>query len=196
MNKHNNLVLVGGGGHAKACYDVIVMENKFKVIGYFDKSETQLSNLDVKYLGDDSIIDDYILNHSFLVCVGQIKNSSVREKIFNNLRKKNAKIPSIISPLSYVSPSSKIGDGTIIMHGVIIQSNSSIGNNCIINDKALIEHDCIIKDNTHISTSVTINGDCIVGSNTFIGSGTIINNGISISSNKIIPSGELIKKNI
>ena len=155
-----------------------------------------MSNLNVKYLGDDLLIDKYIDDYSFLICIGQIKNSLIREKIFNNLKKRNAKLPSIISPLSYISQFSKIGDASIIMHGVVVQSNSIIGNNCIINDKALIEHDCIIKDNVHISTSVTLNGDCIVGSNTFIGSGTTINNGISISSHKIIPSGELIKKNI
>ena len=40
MNKTNNLILIGGGGHAKACYDVILLENKFNVVGYLDKSET------------------------------------------------------------------------------------------------------------------------------------------------------------
>ena len=29
-------------------------------------------------------------------------------------------MPSIISPLAYVSPKAKIGEGTIVMHGAII----------------------------------------------------------------------------
>ena len=33
----NKIVLVGGGGHARSCIDVIEMENKFSIAGIVDK---------------------------------------------------------------------------------------------------------------------------------------------------------------
>ena len=41
-----------------------------------------------------------------------------------------------------------IGEGTIIMHDVIINAKASVGFNCIINNKALIEHDAKIAHNS------------------------------------------------
>ena len=63
------------------------------------------------------------------------------------------KFPIIKSPIAYVSPSARIGEGSIIMHHAMVNSFSVIGNNCIINSKSLIEHDVKIGDHVHISTS-------------------------------------------
>ena len=92
----------------------------------------------------------------------------------NNGNKKLKKIgfclPTIISPLAYVSKHSFINEGTIIMHQVLVNASVKIGKNCIINTKALIEHDSIIEDNCHISTAAIINGGVRVKEGTFFGS--------------------------
>ena len=53
-------------------------------------------------------------------------------------------MPSIISPLAYVSPKAKIGEGTLLCRA-IINRGAIIGNNCIVNTKALIEHDTLLE---------------------------------------------------
>ena len=95
---------------------------------------------------------------------------------------------SIISKNSKIIQSEKptdekiflLGEGTIILHGAIINANVKVGKNCIINSKALIEHDSIIGDNCHISTGTIINGGVKVGDGTFIGSGSITKQSITI----------------
>ena len=110
-------------------------------------------------------------------------------KLYNQLKSLNFKLPIIKSPRSYVSNKSKIGEGTIIMHDVIVNANSIIGKNCIINNKSLVEHDVEVGDNCHISTGSIINGNCIVGDNTFIGSGSTIVNGQKIPPQSFIKAG-------
>ena len=34
-----SLILVGGGGHAKSCIDVVESEKKFKILGILDNSK-------------------------------------------------------------------------------------------------------------------------------------------------------------
>ena len=61
----------------------------------------------------------------------------------------------------YRSPQ-KIGEGSIIMHGAIINACAEIGKNTIINTGVLIEHDTLIEDNCHVATRAVINGNCLV----------------------------------
>ena len=114
--------------------------------------------------------------------------------MFKNLKKLNFIFPTIISPYANVSKLSKILEGTIVMHGAIINSNSIIGRNCIVNTKALIEHDCRIGDNVHISTGSILNGSVSVGSQSFIGSGSVIRNNLNIKKKFIYKDGHHIKK--
>ena len=51
----------------------------------------------------------------------------LQEKRYLNSEKNNFNFPVIISPKAYVSKEAKIGEGTIIMHGAIVNKNSKIG---------------------------------------------------------------------
>ena len=45
------IILIGSGGHAKSCVDVIEMEKKFKIVGFVDKNSKKL--LGYKKIGSD-----------------------------------------------------------------------------------------------------------------------------------------------
>jgi sugar O-acyltransferase (sialic acid O-acetyltransferase NeuD family) len=196
LENKEKIILLGGGGHARACIDVILSTNKYNIIGYLDIRKKLDEKYNIPYLGNDSEINQYISESSFLITVGQIKSSTTREKLYNRLKQLNANLPVIVSPYSYVSPYAKISEGTIIMHGAIIQFNSTIGVNCIINDKALVEHDVNIGNHCHISTAAVLNGDVTIMDNVFIGSGSVIKNGIRISSNVVVGSGSNVLNNL
>jgi len=108
----------------------------------------------------------------------------------------NFNFPIIISPKAHVSKSSKISEGTIVMHHALLNSNCKIKENCIINTKALIEHDVTINKNTHISTGAIINGGCTINKNCFIGSNATLIQNITIKAFSVIGAGKIIKKNI
>jgi sugar O-acyltransferase (sialic acid O-acetyltransferase NeuD family) len=190
--KKENILLIGGGGHAKACIDVLESTGQYNIVGYVDKAPMLENKFAINYIGTDDCLDAYIATCSFLISVGQIKNPQPRINLFEKMISKGAKFPSIISPTAYVSKYANIGIGTIIMHGAILQANVTVGNNCIINDRALLEHDVIIGNHCHISTSATINGNVEIGAKTFVGSGSIIKNGICICDEVIIGMGTTI----
>lgn len=192
------LILIGAGGHALSCIDVIEAEKKFKIIGLVDNSKKIGSEiLNYKIIGRDADLLKLrkFANYAF-ISVGQIKSAEIREKLFIKAKKYGFKIPSICSPKSIISKNTKISEGTIVHHGSMINSGSEIGLNSIINSNATIEHNCKIGDFCHISTSVVINGDVKVEKKTFIGSGSIIKNGVNIGKNLVIPMGSKIFKDL
>lgn len=189
------ILLIGGGGHCKSCIDVIEQEGKYSIAGIIDKKEL----LGQKVLGYEIIANDddlakLLKEYKYaLVTIGQLKNSRLKENIFNRTKELGFILPTIISPRAYISKHSSIEEGSIVMHDVIINANSSIGKNCIINTKALIEHDVKIKDNCHISTGSVINGHCTINENSFIGSNATVVQCIEIEKNSFIKAGSLVK---
>ena len=189
------LILIGGGGHCLSVIDVIEKENKYSIIGVLDSSIKQKTILGYPILGGDEKIPSLIKkNVFFLITVGQIKSYSARKKIEEILHKNKAQLAKIISPLAYVSPYTKIEEGTIIMHQAFVNVGAKIGKNCIINTKANIEHGVEIENFCHISTGAMINGNSIVKSGTFVGSNATISNDVVIKKDSIISAGKFVKK--
>jgi len=194
----DKILLIGSGGHTRACIDVIETANQYEIAGMVEKDEgIKDDNLGYSVIGTDNDLQDLRLHYNnALITVGQIKSSKVRVKLFLQLKELDFTLPVIISPKAYVSKHAQIGEGTIIMHGAIVNANAKIGNNCIINNKALIEHDAIIGDHCHIATGAIINGEVSVGNETFIGSGAVTQQCISIGNNCIIGAGVILKDNV
>ena len=191
------IILIGGGGHALSCIDVIEHEKKVKIVGIVDDKLKKEKILNYKVIGGDTDLKKIKKNVDYaFITVGQIGLSNKRRNIFNKLKKLGFKIPIIISPKSMLSKNVKINEGTIIHHGVAVNSGVTVGKNCIINTNCLLEHGVKVGDHTHIATSVVINGDVRVGSSSFIGSGAIIRNSLNIGSKAFIPMGKIVIKNI
>lgn len=189
-----NIILFGAGGHCLSCLDVILNEKKYKIKNIIDKKNTSIQNFKISRIENlEKILKISKYAH---ISFGFIKSSKNRIKFYEKLKKYGFKFPVIKSPRSYVSNSSKIGEGTILMHDVLVNSESSIGKNCIINTKALIEHETIIEDHCHISTGVIVNGNCVIGRGSFIGSGAVIKQGVKVGKNCTIGSNLKINKNI
>jgi sugar O-acyltransferase (sialic acid O-acetyltransferase NeuD family) len=194
----DKILLIGAGGHARSCIDVIECGNKFLIAGLVDKKGgNSNSNNGYSIIGNDDdlnmLIDDYKYAH---ITVGQIKTTKTRKNLFNRLKSIGFKLPVIISPNAYVSDNANVSEGTIVMHGAIVNAGASIGANCILNSQSLVEHDVTIGDHCHISTGSVLNGNVSVGNGTFIGSGVIVFNDIKIGSNCVISAGVTLKRSI
>ena len=190
-----NIIIIGSGGHAVSCIDVILSAKKFKIQGYIsDKPNPDLPK-SIKWLGNNNYFKKIKKNQNIFIGFANIgnKNLDKRIKIYKRLKKIGCKFPCVISKNSYVSKNSKIGSGTIIMHNVVINANVEIGENCIINTNSLIEHDCSIGNHTHVSTGVIVNGNCKILEKSFLGTRSVIFNNVKCKV-RIIKGGEIIRK--
>lgn len=194
----NPIILIGGGGHCISCIDVIESTGLFTIMGILDTHEKVGQKvLDYPIIGTDDDIKNLMAQCSnFLITIGQIKSSTVRERIWNKVNEVGGNLPVIISPTAQVSSHAKLAEGTIVMHHALINAGASIGKACIINSKALIEHETTIGDFCHISTAAVVNGQANIGDNCFIGSNTVVGNNIEVVACTTISAGSQVLKNI
>jgi sugar O-acyltransferase (sialic acid O-acetyltransferase NeuD family) len=198
MNKESSLILIGGGGHCKSCIDIIRSIGKYQIIGILDIPEKigeQIEGYPI-IASDDKIQELANQYDFFFITIGQIRTNIPRVRIYNRLKEISCNLPVIMSSNAYISKFSTISEGSIIMHGCVVNTNVKIGVNCIINTGAVIEHDSTIGNHTHISTGAIVNGNCVIGNNVFVGSNSVVFNNIIIPDNTIIGAGSLIHKSI
>jgi sugar O-acyltransferase (sialic acid O-acetyltransferase NeuD family) len=192
------LLLIGAGGHAEACIDVIEQEDKFRIIGLVGSPvEVGTHVLGYEVLGSDDVLSELLsISQYALVAIGQIGTNDLRSKLFSEIINIGFLSPIVVSPMAYVSPHAVVGKGTVVMHRATINAGARIGDNCIINSHALIEHDVVVEDHCHIATSATINGGSTVGKSSFVGSGTTIRELITIGQSCSIGMGMSVRHDL
>lgn len=191
------ILLVGAGGHARACIDLIEREGRFAIAGLVGcEGEVGKTVLGYPVLGTDvdlpALFGSY---HHFLNAVGQIKTPELRMRLFYLLEQNGCDLPVIVSPCAYVSPHATLGAGTIVMPGAVVNAGAVVGRNCIINSQSLVEHDAKIGDHCHIATAAVVNGGVQIGSGTFIGSGSCVRQDTEIGDLCLIGMGQRVLTN-
>ena len=189
------LILIGAGGHARSCIDVIEQQGQYQIVGLVGLPEQKhAQQFGYTVIASDDALDELAkLYHYALITIGHVQTAEHRLRLYQQAAQCGFQLPAIIAPTAHVSRHAAIGTGSIVMHGAIVNAGARVGNNCIINSRALIEHDTNVEDHCHISTASILNGDVTVGSGSFIGSGCIIKEGVGIGKGCVVGMGLTVR---
>lgn len=187
-----DIILVGFGGHAKSIADCIERKNEYRIVGYTDMEEIDTK---YRYLGTDEVLQEYFDNgvKNAVVCVGYLGKGSLRNKLYDNLKKIGYRLPVIADPSAIISNTAIIEEGVFIGKQAIINADARVGKMAIINTRALIEHECVVGDFTHIAVGAVLCGQVKVGQDVLVGANSTIIQCRKIEDNKIVPAGVTIR---
>ncbi len=183
VESDKSVSLYGASGHAKVVMD-IVEASGLHVCDVFDDNvaNTHFLGIEVKHVYDGA--------SPMIVTIG---DCNIRRRIVERL---NCHFLSAIHPTAIISPSVKIGVGTVVMQGVVIQADATIGNHCIVNTQSSVGHDCRIGDFVHIASGATVCGGTEIGEGTWLGAGSVVKQGIKIGKNCMIGAGSVVVRDI
>ena len=162
-----NVFLYGASGHGKVIKDIIEA-NGDKVVAFVD------DNPDIVELAGTPVLHKVGDSEIVIVSIGV---NRTRKMIVDRL---NCEFDTAIHPTAVISPSAKIGEGTVVMAGAVINADVIIGKHCIVNTGATIDHECVIGDYCHIAPHATLCGQVKVGEGTLVGVGSCVVPCISI----------------
>lgn len=188
---NNSVYVIGAGGHAKVIISTLYA-NGYTCKGVYDDNKQLWGKtiLDNPVLGPVADLEDI---NSNLAIIG-IGDNGARKTISEKFT--NIKWISLIHPYSWVHESVKIGQGSVVFAGAIIQPDTIIGNHSIINTSASVDHDCYIGDFCHIAPGTHIAGGVQIQEEIFIGIGSTIVPNVKIIANTLVGAGSTVIKNI
>lgn len=189
---YNDVMIIGGGGHAKVVVDILTQQKTFTVVGIIDKQAGIGQYIaGIPIIGDDSSIEDFF-GKNLINAIIAIGDNKQRAYLYERLRDIGYTLVNAIHPSAVVSPSAQVFSGTAIMPGAIVNASSLIRENVIINTKVSIDHDCVLLEHCHIAPGCTLAGGVTVGQGTLLGAGVTVIPGINIGAWSIIGAGSVV----
>jgi acetyltransferase EpsM len=106
------------------------------------------------------------------------------------------RLATAIHPFTSIAASARIGDGSMISAGVVVQPRAFVGRSVILNTKASVDHDSVIGDFVHIAPGATIGASVRIGEETLIAAGATVVSGITIGARSIIGAGAVVVRDV
>lgn len=143
------LLILGAGGHGQVVGEVALAMNCFEKIDFLDDNNPQA-------VGKINDFENFTSAYEFAF-VG-IGNNKFRLELLEKLKKCGYKIPVLIHPSAYISPSAVILSGTIVEPMAIVNTNARVDEGCIISVGAIVDHDAQIDKCAHINAGAICKG--------------------------------------
>jgi sugar O-acyltransferase (sialic acid O-acetyltransferase NeuD family) len=190
----DEIVVVGGGGHAKVVIAILRKLKCHHVLGYTDpKNNGPVAG--VPHLGSDRELLALAVERKKLnvvLALGQVGLGEKRYELWTRLQSHSLYFPQIVSPDAIVNEGVSVCEGAVVMDGVVINAGASIGRGAIVNTNSTIEHDVVLADWVHVAPGATISGHATVGVLSMIGAGATIIEGVKITSGCMVGAGATV----
>jgi acetyltransferase EpsM len=100
--------------------------------------------------------------------------------------------PALVHPSSVISPTARLGDGTVICPLSLVNTEAVLGRAVIVNSSSVIGHNVCVGDGAHVGPGVTLTGTVHVGARTFVGSGAVAIPGVRIGADVMVGAGAVV----
>lgn len=161
------LLILGAGGYGRTVADMAAQLGCYDSIAFLDDGKK-----DADTLGKCA---DYIRfadeNTDVYPAFG---SNGFRMQWMKTLLADHVSVPILIHPRAYVSPTAKLGAGTVVLPMAVVNTGVTTGVGCIINIGALIDHDCVLEDGAHAAPGAVVKAENRLPAGIKIESGTVI----------------------
>lgn len=182
------LLILGAGGHGRFVLETAELQREYDEIAFLD--DLYEENL-VNKLNIIGKIKDYkSLLHKYKNAFVAIGNNEKRVELIEELLDFGYEVPVLIHPRAYLSSFSKVGKGTVLLAGSVVNVNTIIGLGNIININSSVDHDCILEDGCHVCSGAVVRSMVKLEKMTLVGAGAVIESGQVLKNKSIILGGE------
>lgn len=191
----SRLLIVGAGGHGKVAAEAAVASGPWLELAFLDGRYPQLSRVfEWPVIGRDTEAAQFLLEWpEIFVAIG---DNRLRLQLMDSFETSGFRLPVIAHPMSWISPSARIGPGTVLLAGTVVNAGATLGRGCIVNTGATVDHDCSIGDGVHVSPGAHVGGDAVIGARAWIGIGATIRHSVRIGADVMVGAGGAVVEDL
>jgi sugar O-acyltransferase (sialic acid O-acetyltransferase NeuD family) len=184
------LVVVGAGGHAK------VVISTARAIGFTAVRvvDDNPSTWGTKLLG--AAVEDgvsHALADPNALVVFAIGSNQTRAERSRDAR---CQFGVLVHPFSFIDSTARIGPGTVVFAGGVVQPDAVLGEHVIVNTSASIDHDCHIGACSHLAPGSRLAGNVVLDKGVFIGAGAVVIPSVHVGAFAIVGAGAAVIRNV
>lgn len=189
-----SVLLVGSGGHARVCSDILV-DLGWTVEGCLNRDGAPNPSFEVPVLGPESELEARIEAGASEVLVA-VGDNETRLAIGRRVLAAGGRLVSAVSPYAHLSPSVRVGDGVVVMPGAVVNAGTVLGDLVIVNSNATVDHDCVLGYAVHVAPAAALAGGVRVGAGALIGVGARVIPGREIGDRATVGAGAVVVKHV
>ncbi|HEY4344155.1 MAG TPA: acetyltransferase [Parvibaculum sp.] len=184
--------IIGGGGHAKVAISTAEAAG-IGIAAVFDDDASKHGRDIIGYRIAGPIPSAASWSGSTTGALIAIGDGKARQSI---AKRCPARWQSLIHPTARVHASARIGVGTLICAGAVVQPDAVIGDHVIVNTGVVVEHDCEVGDFVHIAPMACLTGGCILGEGAFIGAGAVVASASRVGNWVTVGAGSVVLREV
>lgn len=189
------IYIFGSGGHAKVIADAIKLGTDFDLKAFIVADGEGTSDVvGIPVLTETSFFMN--VEEMPLVIIGVGDNylrSTIAQKIKDT--RPDIRFSTVIHPSAIISDTVRLGAGSFVNAGAVINCDTTIKTHVVINTGAVIEHDCNISDFAFIGPKATLAGVVQIGEGAFVAMGSNVIQGLSVGRYTTIAAGATLVDN-
>lgn len=191
----NRLLLIGAGGHGKVVAEAAFASGQWSEIAFLDGRFPELSQI-LKWPVVGRDVDPKVFLTDFPEIFVAIGDNPLRASRIALLLRMGFRVPTIIHPSAWVSPSATLDAGTVVMAGAVVSACAILGRGCIVNTGATVDHDCRLGDGVHVSPGAHVGGGASIGERSWIGIGAAVRHDVRIGADVTVGAGAAVVENL
>lgn len=125
-------------------------------------------------------------------CVVAVGEPSDRERLFEKLLENDIAVTVLVDPSAVVSPSARIGLGSIICEYSLVHANAIVEPNCLIQPFSAVAHDSRVGYHSVLSTFSVVGGNAVLGRRVFAGMHSSLKEKLTVGNDVIIAMGATV----
>lgn len=194
------ILVWGAGGHGQVVADVAEASG-WEIAGFIAQSpggEVERAGVLLPVIADAEIraavIGGSALPAKATALALGVGTNSARSSIADLIP--DALLPVLRHPSAVISPSARIGPGSVVMPMVVVNARAQVGRAVILNTGAIVEHDCRVGDGAHLSPGAILAGEVVVESLGWIGTGAVVIPRRVIGARAIVGAGSTAHRDV
>lgn len=197
MSGPRDLLVVGGGGHARVVVEVARSRpDCWNLVGFVDPQPAvdTASLLGLARLGDDQAGLTLVAEKgvALVLGVGSVGVSALRASIVARYAEARADWASPIHAGAWVSPTANVGSGVVVSAGAVVNAGARLGDHVVVNTGAIVEHDVVLGTFTQAAPGSAIGGGTTIGSQCYLGLGCRIRDHVSLGDRVTVGMGAVV----
>jgi len=185
-----SVILFGTGEHARVIAD-IARSAGYALVAVVDEDRAKAGIEGIPLYHDARDAAEHHADARWCVSIG---DNHTRESVVARLENSlpDVQFARLIHKRATVADGVDIGDGTVVMAGVVINPGTRIGRHCIVNTGACLDHDNLLEDFASVAPGVTSGGKVEIGFATAVCIGACVQHGVRIGQRTVIGAGSVV----